>query len=328
LEQKKPYRKGFVLGKFLPPHKGHQFLIDSALKYVEDLTILVCTIQKEPIPGILRYQWMRELYPTLNVKHVTDEVPSYPHEHPDFQNIWTHLLQRETDPDTEVFFSSEDYGFEVAEWLNINHILIDKNRESIPISASIIRNDPFFNWDFIPNNVRPYFIKKIVLTGPESTGKTMMAKLLAEYYKTSWVEEFGRDYFVKKSGKLEIQDITEIAKGQLNLEDEGVKNANKLLFCDTDLIVTQIWSEIYFKSCPKEVFDMNSNRNYDLHLLMDIDIPWEDDGTREFPHLRQWHFDRIKNELESRKLNYKIIKGNYSQRRNMIIDYINQFYGL
>lgn len=156
----------------------------------------------------------------------------------------------------------------------------------------------------------------------------MMAKLLANHYKTAWVEEYGRDYFVTKGGKLHLNDIIEIAKVQIKLEEEGAKHANKLLFCDTDLIVTQIWSEIYFKDCPKEVFDMNSNRNYDLHLLMDIDIPWEDDGTREFPHLRQWHFDRIKNELESRKLNYKIIKGNYSQRRNMIIDYINQFYGL
>lgn len=328
MEQKKPYRKGFVLGKFLPPHKGHQFLIDSALKYVEELAVLVCTIQKEPIPGILRFQWMKELYPHLNVKHVTDEVPSYPHEHPDFQNIWTQLLQRETDPDTEVFFSSEDYGFEVAEWLNISHILIDKKRESIPISASIIRNDPFVSWDFIPNNVRSYFVKKIVLTGPESTGKTMMAKLLANHYKTLWIEEYGRDYFVTKGGKLHLNDIVEIAKGQIKLEDEGAKHANKLLFCDTDLIVTQIWSEIYFKECPKEVIELNANRTYDLYLLMDIDIPWEDDGTREFPHLRAWHFNRLKNELQKRNLPFIVISGDYEQRIKKCIEVINELFKL
>lgn len=161
MEQKKKYRKGFVLGKFLPPHKGHQFLIDSALKQVEELTILVCTIKKESIEGTLRYKWMKELYPQANVKHVTDEVPSYPHEHPDFWNIWTQLLKREIDDDTEIFFSSEDYGFEVAQKLNIKHIVIDKDRLSVPISATAIRNKPFKNWDYIPDIVKPYFVKKL-----------------------------------------------------------------------------------------------------------------------------------------------------------------------
>ena len=324
MEQKKKYKKGFVLGKFLPPHKGHQFLIDSALMQVEELTILVCTIQKEPIKGILRYQWMRELYPQANVKHVTDEVPSYPHEHPDFWSIWTQLLKREIDTDTEIFLSSEEYGFEVAEKLNIRHILIDKARQTVPISATAVRNDPFTNWDYIPDIVKPYFVKRIVLTGPESTGKTTMAKMLAEHYKTEWVEEFGREYFVSKNGKLELPDIAEIAKGQISNEDRALRSANKLLFCDTDLMVTQVWSEIYFKECPAEVFELNANRTYDLYLLMDIDIPWEDDGTREFPNLRQWHFDRLKEELENRNLNYVIISGDYSQRITNSIGYVNQ----
>lgn len=326
MEQKKRYKKGFVLGKFLPPHKGHQFLVDSALRQVDELTILVCTIQKEPISGVLRYQWMKELYPFANVKHVTDEVPSYPHEHPDFWNIWTQLLKREIDIDTEVFFSSEDYGYEVATRLNIEHVLIDKARNSVPISATIIRNNPFESWDYIPDIVKPFFVRKIVLTGPESTGKTTIAKWLADYYKTIWVEEFGREYFVNKNGKLEFSDIIEIAKGQIKKEDEKFRNANKFLFCDTDLIVTQIWSEIYFKQCPTEVFELNANRTYDLYLLMDIDIPWEDDGTREFPHLRQWHFERIKEELEVRNLPFAVISGTYEQRVELAIELINRLF--
>ena len=324
MEQKKKYKKGFVLGKFLPPHKGHQFLIDSALKQVDELTILVCTIQKESISGVIRYQWMKELYPSSNVKHVTDEVPSYPHEHPDFWNIWTQLLKREIDEDTEIFFSSEDYGFEVAQKLNIKHILIDKYRLAVPISATAIRNKPFINWDYIPDVVKPYYVKKIVLTGPESTGKTTMAKLLADYYKTIWVEEFGREYFVNKNGKLDISDIIEIAKGQVKIEDEGFKHANKFLFCDTDLIITQVWSEIYFKDCPSEVFELNAYRSYDLYLLMDIDIPWEDDGTREFPHLRKWHFDRLKDELQKRSMPFIVISGNYEQRIKKCIEVLNE----
>lgn len=324
MEQKKQYKKGFILGKFLPPHKGHLYLIQSALEQVEELTVLVCTIKKESIPGILRYQWLKELCPEARIVHVTDEVPSYPHEHPDFWNIWVTLLKREIDNDTEVFFSSEEYGFDVAEKLGIKHILIDKDRKTVPISGTAIRNNSFENWDFIPDPIKSFFVKRIVLTGPESTGKTVMAQLLASYYKTEWVEEYGRNYFVERNGKLVLEDIITIAKGQLKNEDEIARKANKLLFCDTDLIVTQIWSEIYFKKCPPEVIKLNSERKYNLYLLMDIDIPWENDGTREFPHLRQWHFNRLQEELERRGLNYIIVSGTYEERLRKAKDAIDK----
>ncbi len=325
MEQKKRYKKGFVLGKFLPPHKGHIYLVEAAMKQTDDLTVLVCTTSREPIPGAHRYQWMKELLPHARVIHVTDEVPSYPHEHPDFWNIWTSLLKREIDPQTEVFFSSEEYGNEVAERLGIKHILIDMERKAFSVSGTAIRNNPLANWNFIPENVKPYFVKRIVLTGPESTGKTTMAGLLAAYYKTVWAAEFGREYFVSQGGKLVIDDIQKIAEGQLKQEDEAVLKANKFLFCDTDLIVTQIWSEIYFNECPPAVIDKSYERKYDLYLLMDIDIPWEDDGTREFPHLRQWHFNRIKDELDKRGLNYGIISGSYAERQQAVISLLKKY---
>jgi HTH-type transcriptional repressor of NAD biosynthesis genes len=324
LEQKKRYKKGFVLGKFLPPHTGHLHLVRSAMAETEELTVLVCTIQKEPIPGRLRYQWMCALFPDARVIHVTDEVPSYPHEHPDFESIWTNLLKREIDPDTEIFFSSEDYGDDVARWLNIEHVLIDKERIAFPVSGTNIRNEALKHWEFIPEIVRPYFVKRIVLTGPESTGKTTMAQKLAEHFRTVWVEEYGRDYFVQKNGNLVLEDLTAIAEGQVLLEDQALLQANKLLFCDTDLVVTQVWSEIYFKQCPQAVIDLSHERHYDLHLLMDIDIPWEDDGTREFPHLREWHFKRLKEELDNRNYSYEIISGNFEERLEACIRAIHE----
>jgi len=326
VEQKKPYKRGFVLGKFLPPHKGHLHMIHSAMALCEDLTVLVCTIKKESIPGALRYQWIKELLPEANVIHVTDEVPSYPHEDPNFWIIWTALLKREIHPETEVFFSSEDYGAEVAEHLGIEHVMVDKARSVVPVSGTAIREQPFKNWHFIPDNVKPFFVKRIVLTGPESTGKTTIAQQLAEHFKTIWVEEFGREYFVQKDGKLILEDIQQIANGQVALEEQAVTKANKLLFCDTDLIVTQIWSEIYFKDCPQDVIDKNHERKYDLFLLMDIDIPWQDDGTREFPHLREWHFNRIKQELDARKLPYIKVSGDNGKRLANAIDAINSFF--
>lgn len=323
MEQKKRYNKGFVLGKFLPPHAGHLHLVRSAMAQTEELTVLVCTIRKEPIPGHLRYQWMCDLFPDANIVHVTDEVPSYPHEHPDFEAIWTALLQREV-PGAEVFFSSEDYGEDVARWLNIDHVLVDKERITFPVSGTTIREEALKHWEFIPEIVRPYFVKRIVLTGPESTGKTTMAQQLAAHFHTNWVEEYGRDYFVMHGGIREIADLSRIAEGQVRLEEEALLKANKLLICDTDLIVTQVWSEIYFKDCPQDVIDLSYTRRYDLHLLMDIDIPWEDDGTREFPQLREWHFKRLKEELDQRRLPYVIISGSFEERLQACIQAVNK----
>jgi HTH-type transcriptional regulator, transcriptional repressor of NAD biosynthesis genes len=93
------------------------------------------------------------------------------------------------------------------------------------------------------------------------------------------------------------------------MEDGSARSSNKILFCDTDLIVTQVWSEIYFNECPDWIVKENQSRRYDLFLLMDIDVPWVDDGTREFPHLREKHFGRLKLELEQRELPFKIISG-------------------
>jgi NadR type nicotinamide-nucleotide adenylyltransferase len=324
LEQKKRYKKGFVLGKFLPPHAGHLHLVRSAMAETEQLTVLVCTIQKEPIPGHLRYQWMCALVPDARVIHVTDEVPSYPHEHPDFESIWTNLLKREIEPDTEVFFSSEDYGEDVARWLNIGHVLIDQERSSYPVSGTNIRTDALKYWEYIPKIVRPYFVKRIVLTGPESTGKTTMAKALAEYFCTVWVEEYGREYFVKSNGITELADLSKIAEGQIALEEEALQEADKIMFCDTDLMVTKVWSEIYFQQCPQAVIDLSYTRRYDLHLLMDIDIPWEDDGTREFPQLRQWHFKRLKEELDNRGFPYVVISGSFGERLQACIRAVEQ----
>jgi len=326
LEQKKRYKKGFVLGKFLPPHAGHLHLVRSAMAQTEELTVLVCTIRKEPIPGDLRYEWMRDLLPDARVVHVTDEIPSYPHEHPDFEAIWTALLKREIHPDTEVFFSSEDYGADVARWLNITHVLIDKERIAFPVSGTRVRDEAFNYWEFIPETVRPYFVKRIVLTGPESTGKTTMAEKLALYFNTNWVREYGRDYFVENNGINDISDLSRIAEGQVRLEEEALTHANKLLFCDTDLMVTQVWSEIYFNQCPQEVIDLSYARRYDLHLLMDSDIAWEDDGTREFPQLRNWHFRRLKEELDQRKLPYVVISGNYEERLKACINAIDKHF--
>ncbi len=316
--------KGLVLGKFMPLHAGHIHLIETAAAQVDQLTVLVCSIQAEPIPGALRYHWVKEQFPEVRVLHLTDENPQEPSEHRFFWEIWTDSIRRNCPAGLDVFFSSEDYGDELARRLGIRHVLVDRERKQVPISATMIRTDPFAHWDFVPRIVRPYFIKRIVLTGPESTGKSVLAQQLAEHYQTNFVEEYGRTYCEEHSTDLSPLDFAHIAGGQLYREDEAALASNKILFCDTDLIVTQIWGEIYLNHCPSWIVEANHLRRYDLFLLLQTDIPWVNDGTRGYEKVREAQWERLREELESRNLPYVVISGDFENRLEQAITAVEE----
>jgi NadR type nicotinamide-nucleotide adenylyltransferase len=157
-------------------------------------------------------------------------------------------------------------------------------------------------------------IRKIVLTGPESTGKSSLAEALAKHYKTVWVPEYARTYLESLGRPYEKHDLVEIARGQIKVEDELVKKANKMLFCDTDLTVIKIWHQHKYGNVHPFILENLRHRKYDLYLLPFIDLPWKYDPQREHPHLRSYLFDLYEKELQSRRIDYMILKGNHKQR--------------
>jgi HTH-type transcriptional repressor of NAD biosynthesis genes len=341
------YKNGLVLGKFYPFHEGHKFLIESANTQCEKLTVLVCSLQNETIPGNLRYDWIRQTFKSadINVVHITDELMQYPRGDEDefFWDIWTGIIMREL-PDIDVIFTSEDYGKELAKRISfkypnmhIDSVDVDTLRKTYPVSGTAIRDNPLENWQYIPTIAKPYFMKKIILVGPESTGKTELSKALAKHYGGEYVPEYGRTYeeeYVKgEKRQFELDDLEYIAMGHVKHAKEiALRNAengknNHILILDTDSITTQIWSEIYFKKVPEKVMSLQNDyiQKGDLYLLMDIDIPWVDDGMREFPMLRRWHHGRIEQELIKRDLNYVKIDGNFDERFDRAIGYIDKY---
>jgi HTH-type transcriptional regulator, transcriptional repressor of NAD biosynthesis genes len=309
------YQSGFLLGKFMPFHEGHRFLIESARQQCKHLTVLVCTTSDEPIPGWIRYHWVKQTFPTLDVRHVTDELPAEPADHPDFWPLWTAAIRRNTPHDIEVVFSSEEYGDDIAHHLGIQHVIVDIERVNVPISATQIRANPMANWAFIPPVVRPYYIKRVALLGPESCGKSYLTEWLAREFQTAFVEEYGRTYCERFGMELNGLDFAHIAGGQLYREDEMALQANRVLICDTDLIVTQAWSEVYFNGKVQPwILWANHLRRYDLFLLLRPDIPWVNDGLREYEHQRDHMFERLRIELVSRGLPFVVIEGPFDQR--------------
>jgi HTH-type transcriptional repressor of NAD biosynthesis genes len=170
---------------------------------------------------------------------------------------------------------------------------------------------------------------KVVLYGPESTGKTTLAKQLAEHYNTLWVPEFMREYLQKKwDSKKELvtrEDLIPIAKGQLKLENEASQQVENLLICDTNLLELKVYSEYYYDGyCPSEIKNEATRNNYNIYLLTYIDTPWEADGLRDIPNNRDEMFRIFEAELKEQSFPYKILKGNQKERFKKAVEIIDE----
>jgi HTH-type transcriptional regulator, transcriptional repressor of NAD biosynthesis genes len=162
-------------------------------------------------------------------------------------------------------------------------------------------------------------IIKIVLFGPESTGKTTLSIELAKHYNTVWAPEFAREYLQKKWNDAEticeIEDIIPIAIGQTKLENNLLTKANKVIFCDTNILETKIYAEAYYKDYSNEILNIGvAELNYDLYFLTDIDVPYEEDDLRDRPEQRQEMFDLFKNGLNKHQCNYQVLSGDLETR--------------
>jgi NadR type nicotinamide-nucleotide adenylyltransferase len=167
---------------------------------------------------------------------------------------------------------------------------------------------------------------RIAVTGPESTGKSTLAEELADHYKTVWVPEYAREYVGSLDRPYTREDILIIAKRQLENEKALSKKANRLLFCDSELIVTKIWSEDKFKSCDEWILKNIESHRYDLYLLCYIDLPWQDDPQREDPHRREYLFDLYLQELTERNLPFHLISGSGEERLKNAMDKIDHIF--
>ena len=162
-------------------------------------------------------------------------------------------------------------------------------------------------------------IKKIAIVGPESTGKSTITKLLAKHYNTLWVAEFARYYCAALTAPCTMQDEINMFHGQVALEESVLAMADKdFIFCDTTFLTVKIWSDEMLGETPQIVLDALTERTYDLYLLLDIDLPWEVDPLREFPHMREHFMNVWYKELNSLGANYVLVGGIEDRFQNAV----------
>lgn len=174
-------------------------------------------------------------------------------------------------------------------------------------------------------------MKKVVIIGPESTGKSTLSEQLAKHYNTSWVPEYAREYLIQHGTEYTYDDLLTIAKGQVALEESyinGASPSSKLLFIDTDQYVMKVWCEFVFGKCHQWVLDQIKKRKYDLYLLCNIDLPWAHDPLREYPDLapRLELYSIYKNLLTNQSVPWVEISGNYDERLQKAIQAVNDLH--
>lgn len=181
-------------------------------------------------------------------------------------------------------------------------------------------------------------IKKVVIIGPESTGKSTLCEELAQHYETLWCPEFAREYLLTNGINYEYDDLLTIAKGQLALEDEYtlllenqslplLENGGHIpLFIDTDMYVMKVWSEFVFGQCHPFILEQAVKREYDLYLLCNIDLPWTKDELREYPELssRQKLYRMYKDILINQPVPWVDVKGEHDERLKISIGAVDK----
>jgi len=306
--------RALVIGKFDPPHRGHKYLIDTALAGADELHAIVCEVPGEDPPATLRASWIAEIHPAARVGRILDIYG------PDDSATWAEVCVRWLGFVPDIVFTSEDYGERFAACLGCRHVSVDRPRLSVPISGTAVRADPLGNWNYLEPPVRGYYALRVVLIGAESTGKTTLAADLAAEFDTVWIPEYGREYWEAKMERGEPNvwapaEFGTIAREQCEREDAAARISNRVLICDTDAFATRVWYRRYMGGWSSEVDAIAAaHRRPDLYLLTDIATPFEQDGTRDGEAIRDGMHATFEAELTADARPFVRVTGSRTER--------------
>lgn len=276
----------------------------------------------------MRYNWVESIFrfaeniePVL-VEYEEEELPNTSKSSRLVSKLWTEYLKSRF-PETDVIISSEKYGDYVSEYWEIPHILYDQERKQDPISATEIRSNPLANWEYLPDEVKPYYVYKVCILGTESTGKSTISKKIAEKYDTVYVPEYGRE-LIDQTENCTYELLEATAKGHAKLIEKKLKIANRLLIIDTDVHITKSYSKYLFgKELVVEEW-VDKMNECDLHFYLSNKCPYIQDGTRLGEEQRNVLDQSHQEELKNNRIAYQIINGSWEERFEKICEVIDE----
>lgn len=333
------YKVGVMPGKFLPLHRGHIHAILTAATKCETLYVVVGQNHEEVVELTKHTKFM-----SLNerVKWVAQEFSNMSHikvlgidedeyDIPRFPNgweKWAKVLQEIVPEPIDVIFGNEEsYRENHKKYMPyIEYETFDVDRSIFNTSGTEIRENPIKHWDMLSGAARPFFAKKILITGTESCGKTTITKALAKTFYTSWSEEVGRYYSERYLGGREdaftVEDFDRIAWLQYEQDREALRTANKMVFFDTDALITDFYCAQYLGIHSRFLTEFAKRQEYDLIIVMKPDVKWVADGQRWISEqkTREINHEIICDMYRKHKPHTPLIEvgGNYTERLNTI----------
>lgn len=320
---------GLTLGKFAPFHKGHQFIIETALKEVDELIVLIYDTSVMTIPLSVRSRWIKALYPSVTIIEAWDGPEGYSSER-SFEILQEqYIINVLNGKKITHFYSSEFYGDHVSKALGAVDRRVDETRYNVPISATMIRENPFQYREFLSDIVYRDLITKIVFVGAMSTGKSTITEALAKKYNTTFASEYGREYWTEHQvdRRISFEAFDEIAIRHIEREEKAILNANKYLFIDTNAITTYMFALDYHGKAPEQLTQLalENAQRYDLFFLCDDDIPYDDTWDRSGEQKRTVFHKQTIADLHERKIPYITLRGNLEERIKRVDEVLSNF---
>ena len=343
--------RGLIVGKFAPLTRGHVTFIHRAAARVDELHVMLCYDEKflAELPTDLqstlslknRHIWLLETfeqYPNVHIGIVDEtHIKAYPEGAVEFTKLVRKSLSEESGEVmlTHTFSSEPSYDSYFRQFFpETKHEVIDPERQLVKISATEVRSSLYHNWQYLAQSARKDFVKSVAIIGCESTGKSTLARQLADHFSTLYVPEVGRviceDEFYSHEEYMAAQDYVDVAFAHKEAERQKKKLANKLLISDTNNLITE-FSALCMRKESNLLAQMSRTEKYDLVLYADIDVSWVGDNLRRNGDPgRRAETDAILRKLcDERKVeNIVHINGAYEQRLLKAIAAINNLLGV
>jgi NadR type nicotinamide-nucleotide adenylyltransferase len=342
------YRRGLVVGKFAPLHRGHELLIREAFGQCREV-VIISYARPEPdgCRAERRERWLRELFPGASRLVVTDarlrewrataegygEVPADDADETVHRRFVGFLCWKILGVTVDAVFTSEDYGDGFARELTryfreripdapqVGHVLVDRDRIRVPVSGTQIRAAIHQNRHWLSPRVYASFVRRICLLGGESSGKSTLAAALADHLGTRHVPEYGRELWEERKGDLRFEDMRTIATAQVAREEEEAGKAFRYLFCDTSPLTTLLYTRrLFHRSDP--VVEELAERPYDLTVLCEPDFAFVQDGTRQDARFRDTQHAWYVDELTRRGTPWLQVGGNVPERVSAVASHL------
>lgn len=341
---------GVVFGKFYPLHTGHIYLIQRACSQVDELHVILChdeprdrelfensAMSQQPTVSD-RLRWLLQTFKyQKNIRiHSFDEqgIEPYPHG----WKVWSDGMKAfmaENGITPSVIYSGDSQDAPVYhEFFGMETLLIDPERSFMNISGGQIRHDPFRYWDYIPTEVKPFFVRTVAILGGESSGKSTLVNKLANIFNTTSAWEYGRDYVFSHLGgdemALQYSDYDKIALGHAQYIDFAVKYANKVAFIDTDFVTTQAFCKKYEGREHPFVQALIDEYRFDLIILLENNTPWVADGLRSLGTSteRREFQDLLEQMLRKNHMEFvRVESSDYDERFLRCVELVKQMLG-